>query len=110
MNPIEEPVLVLRTATQLTEAYEKERAARLKIGRWGAWYLCGQGKWLGFKGLYPNKNVAYEFELAAKSPLQWFCHMREKIYPNRGDLEDLLAAFDDIFGPGWFRKEVYRRR
>ena len=95
------------TLTEACELSEAKRTARLKVGRWGGWYLCGKGKWLGFKGLYPNKTIPYEFELTSDSPLRLFCHLRDKTWPHRGDLEDLLAAFNDIFGYSWLNDEVY---
>ena len=74
-----------------------ERAARLARGRWGCWRVAdGQLTTARFPG--------YEVpvgRLRADGLPAWLAHFRQKDWLERGDVEDLMACFDDLVGPGW---------
>ena len=96
-------VLVVDRLDCLAEDPEKKK--RLAEGKWGAWYLIkGRRKWFGINRAYP-----YEFEfsrLKSETCLEWIAHLREKTWMKRGDIEDLMLAFDDLFGYGWMYDEI----
>lgn len=82
----------------------KERRQRLIKGKWGAWYLTKDRECFGINRLYPYE---IEFsEIKRRGPLQWFAHLREKTWLKRGDLDDLINAFDDLFGPSWIYDSI----
>jgi hypothetical protein len=104
MEPAGNDRLIFETLEEAYERSEEERSERLKKGRWGAWHLCNRRKWLCI-----NRGYPYELELSADSPLKLFHHLRDKTWLQRGDLEDLLAAFNDIFGYSWLENEIYEK-
>ena len=105
---IRQPITGPETFTEFLERTEKERAARLRKGRWGDWYLCGPGRW---KYLGIRRPDLHTFNLTLENPATWFGYIRrDEPWLQRGDLEDLLAAFDDIFGDSWFWEAIYRQK
>jgi hypothetical protein len=84
---------------ELGKISDAEINERIRKGRWGAWYLTADRKSFGILRAY-----AYEIELdqlESDGPLRWLAHLREKTWLRRGDVEDLISAFDDLFGYGW---------
>jgi hypothetical protein len=93
------PIIYLETGAEMIERGDRERAERVKGGRWGAWYLTRKPLCLGI-------NRAYRYEIEFRDiedcgPLHWFAHMQEKAWMTPEDLRDLINAFNDIFGYGW---------
>lgn len=80
---------------------EEEKTARLEAGKWGAWFLTGDRKFLGIerrrRGLF-----AVEIEdIKSLGPLYWFAIVKGSDWLQRGDVEDLIKVFDDLFGCEW---------
>jgi len=77
------------------EIEDKAREKRIEKGKWGAWYFTKNKKYFGINRLY-----AYEIEvsrLKSEGLIKWLAHLRHKTWMQRGDIEDLLSAFDDMF-------------
>lgn len=102
MNEEEKEPMTMTVAEFGRQAEEKRRQ-RLARGKWGVWYLTRSRKRFGIKPpLHPHHP--YEIELSVierDGPLHWLAHLREKTWFERGDLEDLMSAFDDLFDVGW---------
>jgi len=80
--------------------YEGDRKKRLAKGKWGTWSITKDRKY--FTTDRPRYLYIIKLsELKKDGPLHWFAHLRSKRYLKRGDVEDLIKAFDDIFGYDW---------
>lgn len=100
--------IVLKTMAELSAIIDKERAERISRGRWGAWRIIKSRGVL----LYEPRRL-YEVtlrELELRGPLHWLTQLRHKLWLERGDVEDLLRLFDDLFGPSWMWEEAQRRK
>jgi hypothetical protein len=94
-----EVIIELISLKELSEIAERERAERIRRGRWGAWRINWRKKTLSINRSYPYE-IALE-EINRLGPLHWLAHLREKAWLKRGDIEDLIACFDDLFGFTW---------
>ena len=101
------------TVEDFSRRIDKEKEERIKKGRWGAWYLTKDRQYLVINREYP-----YRIELRRikeEGMLEWFAHMKEKGWMQRGDLEDLIHCFDDLCGCGWLwdavnaQKELWKK-
>jgi hypothetical protein len=94
-----EVIIELISLKELSEIAERERAERIRRGRWGPWRINWRKKTLSI-----NRAYLYEIdldEIKREGPLKWLAHLREKAWLKRGDVEDLIACFDDLFGFSW---------
>ena len=89
--------ILILSLEEIGRQADEEKRKRLIKGKWGAWYRK-RGS-LGINRCYP-----YEVPISIikeGGPLSWFAHLRQKIWLQRGDLEDLIQAFNDLFGYNW---------
>jgi len=89
---------------------EGDRKKRLTKGEWGTWKIIKNKKYLG-----TNRPFSYTWkvkisEIKRLGPLHWLAHIREKTWLKRGDLEDLISAFNDICGYQWIWKAWNKTR
>lgn len=85
-----------------SKIWDKEKKERLQKGKWGAWYLSKNRKYFCI-----NRSYLYDIpisDLKRSGPLRWFAHLTGKTWLKRGDIEDLMKAFYDLFGANW----IYR--
>jgi len=103
-----EVTIELISLSELSKEAERERAERMRRGRWGAWRINKKRKTLSI-----NRAYLYEIdldEIKRLGPLHWLAHLREKAWLKRGDVEDLIACFDDHFGFSWLWRYVSGHR
>ena len=94
--------IILESVAELERRADEERAERLRRGRWGVWRVVKSRQVLSI--LRGNPKSPYEIDLSdiyQDGPLHWLAHLREKTWLQRGDIEDLIALFDDVFGVSW---------
>jgi len=98
----------IMSLAELSKIWDKEKKERIKKGKWGAWYLSKNRQYFCI-----NRSYVYDIpisQLKFDGPLHWLAHLREKAWLKRGDIEDLIKAFDDLFGYGWFYKGMDRKK
>jgi len=83
------------TLEELYRKADREKATRIKKGRWGAWYLSKGRKEVAINRAYPY-NVPLK-QIESDGLIHWLAHIREKIWLKKGDMEDLMQLFDDMF-------------
>jgi len=84
----------LLSLTELGRRAGREKVARVKKGKWGAWYLSKNKK-----DIVINRQYVYAIPLErikSEGPINWLAHMREKTWLERGDLEDFMQSLDDM--------------
>jgi len=83
----------------------QKQIERIRKGKWGRWELTADRKALKFCPTADFQGLSYEIPLSrieSEGALEWFAHLREKsLLFQRGDIEDLISCFDDLFGVPW---------
>lgn len=98
----------LMTLAEVSAIADLELRERLRRGRWGSWRVL---KSKGILLYEPHRRYEITLQcLESMGPLHWLAHLRHKLWLERGDVEDLLRLFDDLFGPSWMWEEVQGRR
>lgn len=93
------------TLKEIGKKADQKKAARIKKGRWGKWYLSKDRKEIVINRMYPYSVTLKQIE--SDGLIHWLAHIREKSWLKRGDLEDLMQLFEDMFDIPNCLAEIY---
>lgn len=101
----EKGTVALESMYEFGKRADREKAERIKNRVWGRWYITKDRKRFGLKASKNRRALSYELsfkQIEQNGQLYWFSHLRQKGQKyERGDLEDLMNMFNDLYGFDW---------